>query len=137
LDVSRITVKQSWWRQFLTTDFISRYPNFKAACFFEFIKGEEETMRDFTNLGAPPNSQFAAQNNEVKNAFVEDAKTMMPFIQWANFVSGVGTNGTASGKAATNTTSKSAGVKSVGQVSGGFWAAGMSLLGGLVGALML
>ncbi|KAJ3412639.1 hypothetical protein HDV05_000450 [Chytridiales sp. JEL 0842] len=100
LDVSRVTVKQSWWRQFLNVDFMNRFPNIKAVCFFEFVKSEELTERDFTNLGAPPNG-FPVENKEVGDAFVRDAREMMPFILWGNRTNGTGAAGGSTGTSAT------------------------------------
>ncbi|KAI9335028.1 glycoside hydrolase superfamily, partial [Zopfochytrium polystomum] len=38
--VSRVEIKQSWWRQFLNPAFLSKYPRIKAICTFEFDKAE-------------------------------------------------------------------------------------------------
>ncbi|KAI8832287.1 glycoside hydrolase superfamily [Chytriomyces cf. hyalinus JEL632] len=85
-DTTRVQVKQSWWRSFLNAEFLAKYPQFKAACFFEFIKPEETTVRDFASLGGVPGSDgFKASVSEVSAAFVEDAKKMS-FIVWGNAV---------------------------------------------------
>ena len=47
----RVAIKQAWWRQYLNSNFLSRYPKIKGASTFEFIKHEEDTWRDFTNMG--------------------------------------------------------------------------------------
>ncbi|KAJ3108334.1 hypothetical protein HDU97_001459 [Phlyctochytrium planicorne] len=101
LDVSRVDMKQAWWRQYLNKDFLTKYPNFKSACTFEFIKSEEETWRDFSTFGLPPvPSNFSEVNQDavaVGKAFVEDAKKM-DFIKWAAKASAT----TATGPTETN-----------------------------------
>ncbi|KAI8828269.1 hypothetical protein BJ741DRAFT_653710 [Chytriomyces cf. hyalinus JEL632] len=89
-DITRVQVKQSWWRSFLNAEFLAKYPQFKAACFFEFIKPEETTVRDFASLGGVPGSdRFKASVSEVSKAFVEDAKKMA-FVVWGNAVQSSG-----------------------------------------------
>ncbi|KAI9335599.1 glycoside hydrolase superfamily [Zopfochytrium polystomum] len=56
----RTPIKQSWWRQFLSPDFLSRYPRVRAICTFEFDKAEELTLRDFSNMGVAPGGQAEA-----------------------------------------------------------------------------
>ncbi|KAJ1554795.1 hypothetical protein HK405_004055, partial [Cladochytrium tenue] len=68
--MSRVSIKQPWWRQFLNSTFLSEYSQIKAVCTFEFLKAEELTMRDFTSLGAPPNG--FDEDNTVAAAFVAD-----------------------------------------------------------------
>ncbi|KAI8840258.1 hypothetical protein BC829DRAFT_403291, partial [Chytridium lagenaria] len=81
--VSRVAIKKGFWDQFLNRDFLSRYPNFRAVCTFEFMKSEEDTLRDFTNFGAPPTNRSEAEigADDVGRAFVEDAKGM-GFVKW-------------------------------------------------------
>ncbi|KAJ3209887.1 hypothetical protein HDU67_005830 [Dinochytrium kinnereticum] len=75
--VPRVDIKRGWWRQFLSRDFLQRYPNFRAACTFEFFKDEEYTFRDFSNFGAPPQDIAGQEDTSiVVAAFVEDAQTM-------------------------------------------------------------
>ncbi|KAJ3104010.1 hypothetical protein HDU96_009074 [Phlyctochytrium bullatum] len=83
--VSRVDIKRAFWRQFLSADWIAQYPQFKAACTFEFMKEEEDTVRDFTNFGCPSTNNTtpnAAGANDTAKAFVEDAKSMT-FVRWA------------------------------------------------------
>ncbi|KAJ3190836.1 hypothetical protein HDU67_006130, partial [Dinochytrium kinnereticum] len=90
--VPRMTLKRAWWRQFLNQEFLSLYPNFKAACTFEFVKSEEETLRDFTNFGAPPMNRTGNEDgDEVVKAFVEDARGM-GFVRWAKAVTALPTS---------------------------------------------
>ncbi|KAJ3412550.1 hypothetical protein HDV05_000584 [Chytridiales sp. JEL 0842] len=133
LNVPRVAVKQAWWRQFMNVDFMSRFPNIKAVCFFEFIKSEELTERDFTNFGAPPNG-FPVENKEVGDAFVKDAKEMMPFILWANATTpGAGSGAKPSGTTGGATASVSGKPNSaVGKMSG----KGVEGLGWMAGLLV-
>ncbi|KAJ3114938.1 hypothetical protein HDU96_001438 [Phlyctochytrium bullatum] len=88
--VPREAIKRAFWRQFLNKDFLAKYPNFRAVSTFEFMKSEEDTVRDFTNFGVPgpnkPNMSFAIANaagaDDTLKAFVEDSKSM-DFIRWA------------------------------------------------------
>lgn len=48
---SRATIKQAWWRQMLNSTFLESHPKIKGLAFFEFIKFEEDSWRDFTTLG--------------------------------------------------------------------------------------
>jgi hypothetical protein len=48
---TRLQMKQEWWTQIFA--FAQNNPKFKAFCSFEFIKPEEDTLRDFTMFGAP------------------------------------------------------------------------------------
>ncbi|KAJ3107904.1 hypothetical protein HDU97_002836 [Phlyctochytrium planicorne] len=91
--VSRVDLKRAWWNQFLSKSFLQKYPNFKAACTFEFIKAEEETLRDFTNFGMPPPNATAENKDAdlVAAAFVADAKTM-DFIKWATTMTAIPTS---------------------------------------------
>ncbi|KAJ3208487.1 hypothetical protein HDU67_006699 [Dinochytrium kinnereticum] len=83
-NVSRIEIKQAFWRQFLNRDFLAKYPNFRSVCTFEFIKSEELTYRDFTNFGAPPMNLTGNEDaNTVAPAFVADVRDL-DFIQWAS-----------------------------------------------------
>ncbi|KAI8840255.1 hypothetical protein BC829DRAFT_403290 [Chytridium lagenaria] len=84
---SRSSIKKAFWSSFLNTDFLAKYPNFKAACTFEFIKSEEDTVRDFSNFGPPPTNRTGNEDGDaVAAAFVEDAKGMT-FVKWAGSAS--------------------------------------------------
>ncbi|KAI9346460.1 glycoside hydrolase superfamily [Obelidium mucronatum] len=87
-DIPRTAVKQAWWKQFMNSDFIAKYPQFKAVCTFEFIKEEELTWRDFSILGPPPNphpvSNFKQLDQDVADLFAKDAAASMPFVLYAN-----------------------------------------------------
>ncbi|KAJ3307696.1 hypothetical protein HDU76_004437 [Blyttiomyces sp. JEL0837] len=78
---SRLTIKQTWWRQYLNTTLLSKFPMLKAVSTFEFVKDEETTRRDFTMFGAPPNG--FNEDNDVMNAFIKDAAGY-DFLQWAS-----------------------------------------------------
>lgn len=92
---TRIQVKEAWWKSFLNPEFVAKYPKIKAVGTFEFIKSEEDTWRDFSNLGAAFNpaadlATFESDNNAVAAAFVRDAKEM-DFLVWANETGAVAT----------------------------------------------
>ena len=48
---SRAQIKQGWWRQLINSTFLEQYPKIKGISTFEFIKYEETSWRDFTNMG--------------------------------------------------------------------------------------
>ena len=48
---SRVPIKQGWWRQLVNSTFLEQYPKIKGISTFEFIKYEETSWRDFTNMG--------------------------------------------------------------------------------------
>ncbi|KAJ3154470.1 hypothetical protein HK101_001616 [Irineochytrium annulatum] len=77
----RLDLKRAWWSSFLNADFIAKYPRFKAVCFFEFVKTEEWTWRDFSSLG-PPSAEFAQVDAGIAEAFAADMKAA-PFITGA------------------------------------------------------
>jgi hypothetical protein len=126
LDVSRVTVKQAWWRQFMSSEFLAKYPRIKAVCFFEFVKTEEETWRDFSNFGASPGGS-EKEAGEVAQAFVADMKTSMPFLKFAGPAPNV-TGGLAPTSAASVDKKNAADV-----VNPGSWI--VSILVGVAGAL--
>ncbi|KAJ3066783.1 hypothetical protein HDU98_009935 [Podochytrium sp. JEL0797] len=83
---TRLEIKQAWWKSFLNPTFLAKYPRFKAACTFEFVKSEELTWRDFTVFGPLPNppdvgGAFLA-GREVVSALVVDLASM-PFLAFA------------------------------------------------------
>ncbi|KAJ3127339.1 hypothetical protein HK101_005598, partial [Irineochytrium annulatum] len=92
----RVAIKQAWWRSFLNTEFLAKYPKFKAVCTFEWIKSEEETLRDFTSFGPPTTAQGFPDDINVAKAFVADT-AKMSFIQWANAVAPVSTTAKSGG----------------------------------------
>jgi hypothetical protein len=90
----RLAIKQAWWRQFLNATFLSRHPKLKAISTFEFVKNEETTWRDFTNMGdtgtginSPFGNDAGAQDGPVLEAFRRDL--MSPEIDrliiWSNY----------------------------------------------------
>ncbi|KAI9324973.1 glycoside hydrolase superfamily [Zopfochytrium polystomum] len=127
--VDRVGVKQGWWRQFLDADFLKRHPRLKAIGLFEFVKPEEETQRDFTNLGKAP---FADDPTvPVLNAFKADLSggydVNLVFAK-SGAVSGGGNGGsTASSTSATvmpsATSSKSAATRASAAAFGFVWLA--------------
>ncbi|KAJ3304683.1 hypothetical protein HDU76_005144, partial [Blyttiomyces sp. JEL0837] len=98
-EVSRQDIKQSWWNQI--HDFAQTHPQVKAVCSFEFIKPEEDTLRDFTMFGAPANHY-----DDVIGGFPEDDAVAALFakdaIGWAGPASAVmPTTGTVSNSTVT------------------------------------
>ena len=101
-----VEMKRSWWREIFNADFLAQYPQVKAVCFFEFIKYEEATWRDFTalgsygNIGAPTTDLQIPKQNAVLKAFQDDLKgSVGKTIIWGNKLNSgrVGpTNGTTS-----------------------------------------
>ncbi|KAJ3104011.1 hypothetical protein HDU96_009075 [Phlyctochytrium bullatum] len=85
MSVPREDIKQAFWRQYLNADFLRKYPQIKAIGTFEFIKEEEDTVRDFTIFGTPPMNATDGndQANRTAARFVADAR-QMAFVQWAN-----------------------------------------------------
>lgn len=118
---TRLEMKQPWWQQIFA--FATNRPKFKAVCSFEFIKSEEDTLRDFTMFGAPGptfTAGFGADNAIVANAFTADSAKYN--IKWASYLANPGIpgiNGTTGGAAAgTSTVSgSSAGPSSTGATS--------------------
>ena len=85
-----VEMKRSWWRQIFNPDFLAQYPQVKAFSFFEFVKFEDVTWRDFTvlgsygNLGAPNTKWHALKQNIVLKAFQDDLKgDVGKTITWA------------------------------------------------------
>ncbi|KAJ3259119.1 hypothetical protein HK103_003006 [Boothiomyces macroporosus] len=88
---SRMKIKQAWWRQFFNSTFLELYPKFKSICFFEYIKYEETTWRDFTTLGQGTNIQSpfgndgGAKDDLVLEAFKQDMSGPLgKKVVWAN-----------------------------------------------------
>jgi hypothetical protein len=75
---SRVRIKQGWWRQLLNTTFLQTHPKVKGISFFEFIKYEEESWRDFTTFGkgtelnSPLGNDGGALDGETLEAFRND-----------------------------------------------------------------
>ncbi|KAJ3300805.1 hypothetical protein HDV03_001970 [Kappamyces sp. JEL0829] len=87
----RAKIKQAWWRQMLNQTFLTTFPKIKAISFFEFIKFEEESWRDFTSLGgdaavtSPLGKDGADADGATLAAFQADLKGGMDqLIQWSN-----------------------------------------------------
>jgi hypothetical protein len=83
--VGELATKQSWWRQYITNaTFLKKYPLFKLVCLFEVEKYEEE----FAN-GQPDLRDFRISfNPQVRNAFIEDLKTVASFYIFGNSTNG-------------------------------------------------
>jgi hypothetical protein len=86
-----MVIKRAWWRQMINADFLRKYPKMKGVSFFEFIKFEERSWRDFTTLGAygvltsPLGNDGAAKDQLVLQAFQQDLRNgMANLIIWAN-----------------------------------------------------
>ncbi|KAI8609846.1 hypothetical protein BC830DRAFT_799919 [Chytriomyces sp. MP71] len=117
---TRVDIKQAWWKSFLNKDFTSKYPQMKAVSFFEFVKSEELTWRDFTTFGAAPNTftsdashpnglTFVPEANAVASAFAADLKAgNMPFLAFAGAAQSSG-NAAVTGALATASASSPSG----------------------------
>ena len=75
----RVSLKRTWWQQFLNQTFLSLYPKIKAIGTFEFIKHEETSWRDFTVMGdtgtgihSPFGNDGGTQSGPVLAAFQQD-----------------------------------------------------------------
>lgn len=91
----RVAIKQAWWRQYLNASFLAAYPKVKAIGTFEFIKYEETSFRDFTNMGdartginSPFGNDGGSQGGPIKDALMADLESpeIKPLIIWANNV---------------------------------------------------
>ena len=89
----RLEIKQTWWRQYLNSTFLSSFPKIKAICTFEFIKFEETTWRDFTNMGdtrtginSPFGNDGGSQAGPVLAAFRDDLQSpqIESVLIWSN-----------------------------------------------------
>ena len=74
-------MRQSWWRQYLNSTLLQKYPKLKAVSTFEFIKPEETTWRDFTIMGdtgtgrdSPIGNDGAAQDGTTLFALQQDLR---------------------------------------------------------------
>ena len=93
---SIVEIKENWWKQLFDPELVKNYPKIKAFCFFEFVKSEETTWRDFTNLGSgtpwPQNLTsygIKDQRNEVLTSLQEKLKSGYgDFVLWGNAASG-------------------------------------------------
>ncbi|KAJ3112965.1 hypothetical protein HK100_002143 [Physocladia obscura] len=102
---TRLEIKQAWYEQFLTADFISNYPQMKAVSTFEFIKSEEATWRDFTVFGMAPDPDptspnFTADANGVASALATYAQSL-DFITYANVTSSSSSSSSSAGSSST------------------------------------
>ncbi|KAJ3417393.1 hypothetical protein HDV05_004858 [Chytridiales sp. JEL 0842] len=80
-NITKMAIKRNWWRQ--AFEFARRHPKVKAICTFEFVKPEEDTLRDFTNFGLPIGADPAVTDDaEIAAAFMEDA--VRQNITWAS-----------------------------------------------------
>ncbi|KAJ3300806.1 hypothetical protein HDV03_001971 [Kappamyces sp. JEL0829] len=89
----RAQIKQAWWRQMLNQTFLTTYSKVKAISFFEFIKFEENSWRDFTSLGgdvdlvSPLGNDGTSMDDLTLTAFQSDLKTGLDqLIAWASAV---------------------------------------------------
>jgi hypothetical protein len=89
--ITIVTIKQTWWRQIFDAKFLAEQPKIKAISFFEFIKFEEDSWRDFTTFGgdqhmvSPLGNDGTAQDQLVLAAFRKDLQDGMgDLIMWAN-----------------------------------------------------
>ncbi|KAI8907794.1 glycoside hydrolase superfamily [Gorgonomyces haynaldii] len=92
---SRVPIKQTWWRQMLNETFLNQFPKIKGISTFEFIKHEETSWRDFTNMGKGTNitSQFGGDGGDMDNlvlkAFQDDFNgPLAKFVIWSNATTG-------------------------------------------------
>ncbi|KAJ3110498.1 hypothetical protein HDU96_006523 [Phlyctochytrium bullatum] len=81
--VTRAEMKREWWTQIF--DAAGKFSQLKAVCAFEFIKSEEDTLRDFTMFGPPPANGFPVEDGEVVVALRADLDARAAsFVQWAS-----------------------------------------------------
>jgi hypothetical protein len=116
---SRLEIKQEWWTQIFS--FASTHPKFKAVCSFEFIKAEEDTLRDFTMFGAPGPSYvagFGVEDGVVVDAFSKfvnsngNGGTSSVKVKWASALDSAGPSITTTSSATATSTKTSDGYKS-------------------------
>jgi hypothetical protein len=95
---NRATIRQAWYLQMLNSTFLAKYPKIKGLAFFEFIKLEELSWRDFTTLGkgTEMSSMFGVDGGDLDGATLATFKRDLnngidKMIRWANN----GTNGTS------------------------------------------
>jgi hypothetical protein len=87
---SRVKIRQAWWKQMLNETFLAVLPKIKGFAFFEFIKHEEESWRDFTSLGngGSMQSDFGSDSDmdgPTLSAFKQDLNGGIEnMIRWAN-----------------------------------------------------
>lgn len=86
-----VAIKQQWWNEIFDPAFLSEHPKLKGICFFEFIKFEEDSWRDFTNFGgdqnmvSPLGNDGTAQAQLVLQAFRKDLQERIgSMVMWAN-----------------------------------------------------
>ena len=96
-----VAIKQQWWNEIFDPAFLSEHPKLKGICFFEFIKFEEDSWRDFTTFGgdqhmvSPLGNDGTAQAQLVLQAFRQDLNNFGNKIKWASkFVKPIGTDPT-------------------------------------------
>ncbi|KAJ3305161.1 hypothetical protein HDV03_001923 [Kappamyces sp. JEL0829] len=92
----RVQVKQGWWRQFINSTLLAKYPKLKAVSLFEFSKYESGSFRDFTNLGGdagmvplewPGQFDAKADNLPTLKAFQADMQgSLGQLVLWGNKV---------------------------------------------------
>ncbi|KAJ3281142.1 hypothetical protein HK104_000180 [Borealophlyctis nickersoniae] len=74
-----VTIKQTWWRQYLNATFLSEFSQLKMICLYEVIdvgvRDEDGLLLDF---------QVANQTKaDVLNSFLEDLETVQESFVWA------------------------------------------------------
>jgi hypothetical protein len=101
----RAQIKQAWWRQMLNETFLANHPKVKGLAFFEFIKHEEESYRDFSSLGNGSTQQSDYQSDKdmdgaTLKAFKADLNGGIDkLILWANVNGPSGSGGSKTGVA--------------------------------------
>ncbi|KAJ3130123.1 hypothetical protein HK098_006182 [Nowakowskiella sp. JEL0407] len=80
-----LAIKQTWWRQSLTNStFLGLYPKIKGFSLFEFVKAEEETLRDFRMTAASGTlNEFKADLAQVADIYIW-ANSTSPFEVMSN-----------------------------------------------------
>jgi hypothetical protein len=86
---SRVKIRRAWYSQMLNETFLQALPKIKGFAFFEFIKHEEGSFRDFTALGNGGSMQSDYGSDTDMDgpslaAFKDDLGTFDHLIQWAN-----------------------------------------------------
>ncbi|KAJ2988263.1 hypothetical protein HDV02_005671, partial [Globomyces sp. JEL0801] len=88
---TRARIKQAWWRQMINADFLAKFPKVRAIQFFEYIKPEETSFRDFTMMGpavkldSPVGDDGGAKNGVQLMALQSDLRgDLNRLVIWAN-----------------------------------------------------
>jgi hypothetical protein len=87
-------MKRAWWRQILNPSTLSMFPKLKGVSFFDFIKLEDGSMRDFTMFGSynlDINSPFGNDGGILDGATLSAMQADLKgeyknVIKWGNYL---------------------------------------------------